>query len=376
MRAAICYELGRELVVEEVETPPTGHGQVRVRTAATAICHSDLHVINGEIDGPTPPFIGGHETAGIVDAVAGDVGTLTPGDRVIVTFLRWCGRCGACMTGAHNLCERRQPDLARLQTESGRSAVAALNMTGFAEYVIADQSQCIRVPADVPLEAACLLACGALTGLGAVLNTARVAPGESVAVIGTGGVGLGAIQGSRIASAYPVIAVDVVAAKLVAAKSFGATEGVNSAEEDPVAAVRRITSGRGVDYAVVAVGDPRAMSQAVQMVGTRGTVVIVGVLGSSVTVPVSMFDLLVSERRIVGSFMGSIRPGLDIPRFVELYRRGQLRLDEMISGYFDLDDINEAIKSARDPTSIRSLIVFDGPANRGRARADTRSVRA
>ena len=341
---------------------PVGRGQVRVRTTATAICHSDLHVIDGEIDGPAPPFICGHETSGVVDDVGEDVENLARGDRVIVTFLSWCGRCDACVSGAHNLCERRPSELARLRTGSGRSAVAALNMTGFAEYVTADQSQCIRVPDDVPLESACLLACGPLSGLGAVFRTARVAPGESVAVIGSGGVGIGAIQGARIASAYPIIAVDVAEAKLVAARSFGATEAVNSAEEDPVTVVERITAGRGVNYAVVAVGDAVAMAQALKMVGTRGTVVIVGVLGSSTMVPVSMFDVLVRERRIVGSLMGSVRPSVDIPRFVELYRRGDLQLDQMISGRFALEDINEAIQSARDLSSIRSLVVFNGGA--------------
>src|SRR5262245_60861658 len=232
MKAAVCYAFGKPLVVEEVEIAAPQSGEVKVRLAATAICHSDVHLIRGEWGGDLP-VVAGHESAGVVEEVGENVTLVRPGDAVVVSLLRACGRCFYCTTGLPHMCGARfaLERESRLRNQRGEALHQGIRTAGFAEYAVVDQSQVVKVPSDMPLDRAALLACGVITGLGAVVNTARVGPGESVVVIGTGGVGLNAIQGAVLAGAHPIVAVDRLDVKLAAAREFGATHTINAAQQ-------------------------------------------------------------------------------------------------------------------------------------------------
>lgn len=218
--------------------------------------------------------------------------------------------------------------------------------------------QCGLFSADIPLDRAALLACGVITGLGAVVNTAHVGPGQSVVVIGTGGVGLNAIQGAVLVGAHPIIAVDRLETKLTTAQAFGATHTINGAQQDPIAAVKELTLGRGVDYAFVTVGSPTAVAQGIDMIRIAGTVVVVGIPPEEATVPLPIGNLVVDERRVIGCLMGSTRLRVDVPRLVELYRHGRLKLDELITARYPLEQINEAITAMETGEVLRNMIVF------------------
>lgn len=360
MKAAVCYEFGRPLVVEDIDIDPPKQGEVKVQMAATAICHSDVHQIRGEWGGITP-LVAGHEAAGIVDTIGEGVTLVKPGDRVVVSLLRSCGRCFFCTTGSPHLCE----GTFALQTESrfrnkrGETILQAQKTSAFAEYTIVDQSQLVPVPDDMPLDRAALLACGVITGLGAVVNTAHVEPGSSVVVIGAGGVGLNSVQGARIAGAHPIIAVDLLPHKLEAAMQFGATHTVNAKQPDAAAAVKQMTGGRGADYTFVTVGHPAAVAQGWEMMRKGGTLVIVGLprVDDMMNVPITAFPW--GARTVIGSSMGSTRLRVDVPRLVELYRSGRLKLDELITARYPLDEINEAIDTMEQGKVLRNVIVFE-----------------
>src|SRR5207248_5124899 len=259
MKAAICYEFGQPLCVEDVEIDAPRKGEVKVRLAATGICHSDVHLIRGEWGGDLP-VVAGHEAAGVVEEVGDDVMLTQPGDRVVVSLIRSCGRCFYCATGSPQQCEGTfalQTE-SRLHTRRGEPLRQGLLTAAFAEYTIVDQSQVVPVPDDMPLDRAALLACGVITGVGAVTNIAGVTPGSSVVVIGLGGVGLNAVQGAVLAGAYPIIALDVLDTKLTAARTFGATHTANAGRVDALSVVKDLTGGRRADYVFVAVGSPAA----------------------------------------------------------------------------------------------------------------------
>ncbi len=359
MKAAVCYEFNTPLKVEDVELAPTGPGQVRVRIEATAICHSDVHDIKGELPGPRP-FVGGHESAGYVAEIGEGVTSVRPGDPVVVSLLKSCGQCFYCLTGMPHLCEKMMapPAVPVLRTKAGQPLVAKGNIGGFAEAVLVDQSQVVKVPSEMPLDRACLLACGVSTGFGGVVNRAKVRPFNSVVVIGTGGVGINAIQGAAYSGASPVIAVDVLEKKLETAKAFGASHGVNAKSADAAEQVRRLTSGRGADYVFVTVGSVAAIKQGLAMTGKRGQVVIIGLPPAKDTLTISPLELIPSERTITGGFMGSANLRIDIPRLVGLYRSGQLKLDELVTERYKLAKINEAIESTERGDALRNVIVF------------------
>jgi Zn-dependent alcohol dehydrogenase len=362
IKAAVCHELGRPLVVEEVEIAPPRAGEVRVRIAAVAICASDVHLVRGDWVGWSagPPLVAGHEAAGVVSDVGVGVTAVRPGDRVAVTLIRWCGRCGPCAAGAPYLCEGAFALATehRLRTERGLPLAAAIRTGAFAESVVVDQSQAVRIPDGLPLDRACLLACGVITGVGAVLNTARVAAAESVVVIGAGGVGLSAVQGARLAGAGPIVAADRVGWKLEAAAALGATHTANTREQDVAALVGGLTGGRGADHAFVTVGDPAAVTQAVGMLRRGGTAVLVGMPAAGATAPLAIGDFVWNGQRLLGSSVGSTRPAVDIPRLAALYGEGRLRLDELITGRYPLERINEAIASMEQGEALRNVIVF------------------
>ena len=277
MKAAVCYEFGQPLVVEEVSIDPPQAGEVKVRMAAVAICHSDVHLVRGEWGGDLPT-VAGHEAAGVIEDVGPGVTRVQPGDHVVVSLLRQCGHCFQCTRGAPYLCEGTfaLDTESRLHNRQGSALHHGIRTAAFAEYAIVDQTQVVPVPDSLPLDRMALLACGVITGLGAVVNTAQVETGSSVVVIGTGGVGLNAIQGAVLRGAERIIAVDLLDNKLEAARQFGATHTVNASREDPVAAVREWTAGRGADYAFTTVGNVDAGNQAFQMTRPGGTAVIVG----------------------------------------------------------------------------------------------------
>ena len=359
MKAAICYEFGQPLQIEEVTLEAPEPGQIRVKVAATAICHSDVHDIKGELPGKLP-FVGGHETAGYVAEVGEGVSSVKPGDPVVVSLLKSCGKCYYCITGLPHLCENMMapPKRMTLKTLKGEALVQKGNIGGFAEYVLVDESQVVKLPADMPLDRACLLACGVSTGFGGVVNRAQVRPFQSVVVIGAGGVGVNAIQGAAYSGAYPIVAVDVIEEKLKMAISFGATHAVKAASPDAVASARQICAGRGADYVFVTVGNIAAIRQGFAMSGRRGKTVIIGLPPAKETMSLSPLEFIASERSLMGGFMGSTNLRVDIPRLITLYKNGHLKLDELITNRYPFEGINEAIASTEKGEGLRNVIIF------------------
>jgi S-(hydroxymethyl)glutathione dehydrogenase/alcohol dehydrogenase len=360
MKAAVCYEFGKPLTIEELEIDAPKKGEVKVRVSATAICHSDIHALNGEGSAHVP-FVAGHEAAGVVEEVGESVSLTKPGDRVVVCLMRSCGRCFYCTLGSPHLCEG---DFAlnresRLRNRRGQVVHQGLRTAAFAEYCLVDQSQVVRVPESLPFDRASLLACGVITGLGAVINTARVEAGSSVVVIGTGGVGLNAVQGAALAGAHPIIAIDLLDNKLEAAREFGATHVINSAEQkNTEQTVKALTSGRGADYVFVTVGSGAAVAQALSLTRKRGSLVIVGMPAPGATASFQINSLVRGEQRIMGSFMGSTRLSLSVPRLIDLYQHGRLKLDELITGRYPLERINDALEAVEKGQALRNVIVF------------------
>lgn len=359
MKAAVCREFGKPLVIEDVSLASPGSGELRVRLAACAICHSDLIFADGGWGGRLPAVYG-HEAAGIVEECGAAVTGIVPGNHVVVTLIRSCGHCHYCSRGMTVACESTFPlDLASPLTGAGGETLThGVGTAAFAEYVVVDQSQVVVIPEDVPLDSASLLACGVITGVGAVVNTAGVRPDSSVVVTGTGGVGLNAVQGAVIAGAAEIIAVDISDAKLEVARTFGATATVNARDEDVRKTVRALTGGRGADYVFVTVGVGQAFEQAYTLMARTGAVVLVGMPANGVATGIEPGSIANDSQRILGSKMGSARIRVDIPWLVGLYRQGRLRLDELISGRYPLERINEAMDEVRRGTALRNLIVF------------------
>jgi S-(hydroxymethyl)glutathione dehydrogenase / alcohol dehydrogenase len=358
-KAAVCRAFSAPLTVETIELAEPGPGEVMIRTAASAICHSDIFYIDGAWGGELPAVYG-HEAAGVVEAIGAGVTRLKAGDHVVATLIRNCGFCPACSEGAPVFCEEVFP-LDRstpLHDGAGKPIVHGLRTGAFAERMVVDQSQAIAIPKDMPLDSASLIACGVLTGMGAVLNTASVKAGSSVVVIGCGGVGLNSIQAARLAGASPIIAADVEAAKLAAAREFGATETINARTEDVVERVTALTGGRKADWVFVSVGVKGAAEQGVSLMKRNGATVLVGMPPSGVTATIDPGWLAADGQRILGSKMGSARPTIDVPMIVKLYREGRLKLDQLISGRYRLESINEALASSRSGAAVRNVIVF------------------
>ncbi len=357
MKAAVCYEFNKPLVIDELDIDPPKAGEVKVRMAATAVCHSDIHFIAGDLGAP-PPFVPGHESSGYIDAVGQGVTSVKVGDPVVLSLLRSCGQCVYCRTGRPNMCEARWPldTESRLHNKKGQSIAHGVRTASFAQYAIVDKSQVVKIPANMPMDRACLLACGVITGFGAVVNRAKVRPMQSVVVIGIGGVGLNSIQGARIAGAYPVIAVDTLDSKLEAAKKFGATHTVNATQGDPVKTVKDMTEGRGADYSFITVGVTSAVRQGLSMISRGGMAVIVGLATQELASnPMEYID---GEKVLTGSFMGTTNLAVDIPKLVALYQAGVLKLDELITKRYPLEQINEAIDAVKKGVALRNVIVF------------------
>ncbi|MFQ6021771.1 MAG: Zn-dependent alcohol dehydrogenase [Acidiferrobacterales bacterium] len=359
MKAAICYEFNKPLVIEEIEIDPPQAGELKVRLAACAICHSDIHAIEGAWGGSLP-VVYGHEAAGIVEEVGPRVTLAKPGDHVVVSLLRSCGHCYFCTQGESHVCATTfaLDNENRIHSKDGQSIHQGLRTGAFAEYVVVDESQVVQIPEAMSLDSASLLACGVITGLGAVVNTAEVPSGSSVVVIGTGGVGLNSVQGAVLCGAHPIIAIDLLNSKLEAAKAFGATHTVNLTEENAEATVYSLTQGRGADYVFVTVGSAKAIEQSMGLLRRAGTLVIVGMPPSGVKAEIEAVDFAFNSQRVLGSKMGSTRLRVDVPKLVELYEQGWLKLDELITGRYRLEEINEAIAAVNRSEALRNVIVF------------------
>jgi S-(hydroxymethyl)glutathione dehydrogenase / alcohol dehydrogenase len=362
IQAAIFREVHQPLTVETIDIDEPGPYEVLVRTVASGVCHSDLHVVdgNGRFD-LSDPLVLGHEAAGIVEQVGDSVTTVKPGDHVVACLSGFCGSCEQCLSGHPNLCTtgiqaRRAGEPPRL-TQDGRKLTQFLNLGTYAEKMLLHENSIVKVDDDLPLDRVALISCGVLTGLGAALRTSGLQPGQTVAVFGCGGVGLSIIQGARIGGARQIIAVDQFDSKLEMARGVGATHTVNSTQDDPVKAVRALAGG-GVDHAFEAVGIGSLMRQAIESLGIRGTATIVGVPPPTTIIEVP-FMAIRPECKVQTSRMGSNRFRVDIPHYLEFYRQGRLLLDEMVSVRSDLGGVNEAFRAMKAGEVARTVLTFN-----------------
>ena len=360
MKAAVLNTLPGNLDIEDVQIDSPGPHEVLIRTSAAGLCHSDLHFMEAKYPYMTPAVLG-HESAGIVEAVGSEVTYVKPGDHVITCLSVFCGQCDFCISGRPNLCTkeatRRAPDAPQRLSRNGDPVFQFLDLSSFAEQMLVHEGAVVKIRDDMPLDRAALIGCGVTTGVGAVLNTAKVRPGDTVAVIGCGGVGLSAVQGAAIAGAGRIIAVDMVDMKLKLAESFGATDLVNAKEGDPVGQVLDMTGG-GVDHAFECIGLKVAAEQAFGMLQNGGTATVVGMIPIGQSVEIPGFQFLM-EKRIQGSNMGSNRFRIDMPKYIDMYLNGKLKLDEMVSARITLDEINDGFEAMKAGEVARSVIVFD-----------------
>ncbi len=361
MKAAVMRSTGQPLVIEDIEIADPAPREVLVRTAAVGVCHSDLHIVDGTLPVQLPIVLG-HEPAGVVEAVGSEVHAFAPGDHVIGCLSVFCGQCDYCASGRTYLCGgaatmRKRDDAPRL-SKNGERIDQMTHLGAFAEQMLVHENALVKIRDDMPLDRAALIGCGVTTGLGAALNTAKIRPGQTAAVIGCGGVGLSIIQGCRIAGAQRIIAVDTAEWKLGLAKTMGATDGVLVGDGDARKRVVELTGG-GVDFAFEAIGTVTTAKQVVGMVRVGGTAVYVGIVPVGQNVELHAADIVLRGKSILGSMMGENQFRVDMPNYVELYLNGTLKLDEMISARLPLDQVNEAFDSMRKGTAARSVIVFD-----------------
>jgi S-(hydroxymethyl)glutathione dehydrogenase/alcohol dehydrogenase len=359
VRAAICEAVDKPLSVEDVIRGEPGPRDVVVRVVASGVCHSDLSVLDGTIPLRKPAILG-HEGAGVVDWVGSEVSGIAAGDRVIGTFIPACGACHFCLHDQSHLCAQ---NMAISKSKRGARADGTVlqPMSGlgtFAESMVCDQMSLVRVETDLPDEQLALLGCGVTTGVGAALNTAKVWPGASVAVIGCGGVGQSIVQGARIAGAARIVAIDPVALKRQTALQLGATDAIDPTGDDPVAQVKELTGGLGVDFAFEAIGNPATVRQAFDMASNGGACVVVGVSRSDIELSFPASAFVFKEKRVLGSMFGSAQVRRDFLRFIRLVESGRLEVDDMVSRRIGLDDVNDAFEAMRTGDVIRSVIVF------------------
>ena len=361
MKAAVLREVGKPLEIEDVQIGKPGPHEVLIRTAAAGVCHSDLHFIEGLYPARMPMVLG-HESAGVVEQVGSEVRGVKPGDHVITCLSVYCGHCEDCLSGHMSLC--RNPEVRPPPTEAqprltkdGAPISQFAQLSSFAEQMLIHEHACVAIRKDMPLDRAALIGCGVTTGVGAVIHTSKVRPGESVAVIGCGGVGLSAINGAAIAGAGRIIAIDTAASKDNMVRQFGATDFIDASKEDPVAKVIELTGG-GVHHAFEAIGLAKTAEQAFNMLRRGGTANIIGMIpaGQSISLMGAAF---LGEKRIQGSLMGSNRFPVDMPRLVDFYMSGKLKLDDMISRRIKLEDVNDAFTEMKSGQIARSVIVFN-----------------
>ena len=359
MKAAVFHGPHQPLTIETVDIDKPMGREALVRTVASGVCHSDLHFVDGLYPFPAPAILG-HEAAGIVEAVGPQVNEFRPGDHVICCLSLFCGHCEYCLTGKTHLCQTRPT---RTKGEppklswKGQPVNQFANLSAYAEQMLVHENALVKIDDQMPLAQAALIGCGVTTGVGAVLNTARIEPGSTTAIFGAGGVGLATIQGARIAGARMIIAVDTVAAKLARAKDLGATHLVDASKDDPVKAIRTLTGG-GVDYSFEAIGLKIAPEQCFDCIKPGGTATVIGMIpvGQKIELDGPMF---LREKKIQGCSMGSNRFKVDMPRYIELYRQGRLKLDEMVTRRGKLEEVNEAFRAMKAGEVARTVLMFD-----------------
>jgi NDMA-dependent alcohol dehydrogenase len=364
MKAAVLYEVKQPLRVEEVDLDGPHDGEVLVRIGAAGVCHSDYHFMNGDLNVGLPCVLG-HEGAGVVEEVGRGVTAVVPGDHVVLVFRPNCGHCEFCSQGRPALCwmaaqirnTGRLLDGTSRLSRGGSEIKHFLGVSCFAERTVVPEQGLVPIPKDVPFEVAALVGCAVMTGVGAVMNTARVNAGASVLVIGVGGVGLNCVMGAALVGAHPIIVADVVDSKLETAMDFGATHAVNARTQDLVESVRELTRGEGVDFSFEAIGNPKTMTQAYQSLRRGGVATAVGIvpLGSEMTV--SAGDLVYMEKTLKGSYYGSTRPQADMPRLLQLYKAGKLPVDRLISRRYRLEQVNEAYDALLAGEVARSVLI-------------------
>jgi S-(hydroxymethyl)glutathione dehydrogenase / alcohol dehydrogenase len=367
VKAAILYETKQPLRVEEVELDGPGHGEVLVRVAAAGVCHSDYHFMNGDLP-ITLPCVLGHEGAGVVEEIGEGVSAVAAGDHVVMLFRAACGRCEFCQRGRPALCAMggQLRNSGRLLDGTSRFHRAGvdlhhfLGVSCFAERTVVPEQGVVKIKPEVPLAVAALMGCAVMTGIGAVMNTAKVEPGSSVLVIGAGGVGLNAVIGSVLVGANRIIVADLLDSKLELATSFGATDVINAGEQDVVTTVRELTGGEGTDYAFEVIGNPKTMATAYQAVRRGGTAVAVGIppFGSEMTINAG--ELVYQEKTLKGSYYGTAHPHADMPRLLDLYLAGRLPLDRLVSRSYPLEEVNQAYDALIAGEVARSVILPGG----------------
>ena len=359
IRAAVCHEFGKPLIIENVLLNEPKHNEIEVTLKACAICHSDISYMAGDWGGHLPAVYG-HEAAGVVTAIGSSIKKYSVGDTVLATLIRACGDCVSCRNGKPTSCETRY-DLVSgpLQTIDGKPIEQGLATGAFAEKAVLHESQIQAIPESISMTSASLLACGVITGVGAVTNTAKVSPGSNVVVIGAGGVGLNAIQGAALAGASKIIVIDLSEDKLTDAKEFGATDGILASVEKPYRIVKKMTEGRGADFVFVTVGSIFAYEGASRFLSVGGSLVMVGMPPSGAKFNIEPVILATGSQSLLGSYMGGTVLKKDIPYLIDLYQQGRLKLDELVTRKYSLDEINEAIEDVKSGKSRRNVIVFD-----------------
>ncbi len=372
-KAAILWELNTPWSVEEIELDPPGPGEVLVKIAASGMCHSDEHLRTGDLAGATAPMplIGGHEGAGVVLEVGPGVYSVAPGDHVVFGFVPACGKCPSCASGHSNLCDLGNITATGLQLADGTSrhhaadgtdlylAIGALGT--FAHHTVVNEASCIKIDKDLPLDKACLLGCGVVTGWGSAVYAAEVKPGDTVAVVGCGGIGSNAVQGARIAGARVIAAIDPVEFKREKAMEFGATHTFASMA-DALPAVAELTWGQMADKVIMTPGVMygEMMEIGTKLAGKGGTIVVTAVAPMTQTESsINLFELAMYNKEIKGTIFGSLNPRVDIPRLLGLYREGQLKLDELITKRYSLEEINDGYEAMRNGENIRGIIVHE-----------------
>lgn len=361
MKAAVLHEAKTPLRIEEVVVSLPAAREVLIRCHAAGVCRSDLHFVDGAWPHPVPT-VPGHEAAGVVEAVGSDVRHVKPGDHVITFFTAFCGSCEFCISGRPSLCldpstRRTQAEPPRLSLADGTALAPFLNLSSFAEMMLVHENACVAITRDMPLDRAALLGCAVITGAGSVFNDSKVKPGETVAVIGVGGIGLAAVNAAKIAGAGKVIAIDPVPEKRALAEKLGATHVFDASDTDVVKRVMALTEG-GVNYAIEAVGRPETAELAWTITRRGGVTTILGMIapGKSVSIPGPSF---LSGKRLQGSLLGSTQFPIDMPRLCEMYLDGRLDLDTMVAERISLGEVNHALDNLRKGDTVRSVIVFE-----------------
>ncbi|HEV2583239.1 MAG TPA: Zn-dependent alcohol dehydrogenase [Ktedonobacteraceae bacterium] len=365
-RTAVLYAPGEPIRVEEIELDPPKEHEVQVRMVAAGICHSDYHIISGELPSYLP-FALGHEGAGIVEEVGSLVTSVKPGDHVVLTFIPSCGTCRYCTSGHANLCNLGASILAgpqldgtfRMHAADGTGVGQMCVISTFSERSVVPEASVVKIEDYYPLNRAVLVGCGVATGVGAVIHRAKIEPGSTVMVIGCGGIGMNAVQGAVIAGARMIIAVDKVDFKLEKAKEFGATHTINSTREDPVQISKDLTWGEGVDYAFEAIATPATIGQAYACLGKNSTLVVIGLTPyTAESIPIPPLDLVLWQKSIMGTIYGDSQPRNDIPNLLKMFHAGKLKLNELVTRTYTLDQVNEAYADMLAGKNIRGVIEF------------------